>query len=258
MSDALLICEKVLASKKYSALYKPLVLRICEEECQKHAKKEQIKAVKSSLHTIYGAYISGEIHKKANRILDSPPPDFERILSLHASTRERFAYLPAFYEFIFKHIGAVESLLDIGCGFNPFSLPWFPFSGDGLEKYYALDIDTATAELNNRLFALLGKPQLASCVDIVAETPVAAVDAAFLFKLLPVVERQAKGRSVQLLQEINAKFLVITYPTKSLSGREKGMQEFYSAAFEEVVEKQAVKLIAKQEIGHELIYILKK
>jgi len=273
MSDALIICEKVLASKKYSMLYSPLVLRVCEGECKKHPKKEQLKAVKSSLHTIYGAYGFGEIHKKANRLLDSlgswqseqnksglalQKDIFERVLSLHASTRERMTYLTEFYGFIFEHIGSVESVLDIGCGFNPFTIPWFPVKG--LEKYYALDIDKATAELNNRLFGLLGKPLLASCVDIVIETPPTAVEAAFLFKLLPVIERQAKGRCIQLLNEINAKFLVITYPTKSLSGKEKGMQEFYSATFEGMISSAtpAFRLVAKREIGNELVYILSK
>ena len=269
-SDIYEICEAILTSKKYTTLYKPMVLRICEEEYPKYANdKERIKGIKNTLHAMYGAYVTPDIYKKANKLLDTFITEqqesekqaiLNKILSLHASTKERMRHLSAFYDFIFDTIGPIESVLDIGCGFNPFTLSYFHKNTGIISKYYALDIDNRISDLNNRYFTSLGMPALASCADVAADTPRICADTAFLFKLLPLIERQSKGRSAKLLKEIKAKYLVVTYPTKSLSGKKKGMPDFYSAAFEDVMEEigQNISVCVKQEIGNELVYVLVK
>ena len=254
--DASSIYEEIMLSKKYASLYKPLVMRTCEEESRKYNNdKERVKAVKSTLHAMYGAYLSSNGFKKAEKYLDSLSKDTEQILHLHASTKERMRCISDFYKFIFETTGAVKSVLDIGCGFNPFTLPYFPKNGKNVKKYYALDIDERIAELNNRYFKLVGLPALAGCTDIIAETPDESVDVAFLFKILPLIERQAKGRSAKLLREIKAQHIVVSYPTKSLSGKGKGMHTFYAAAFEELLGEDLV-VSAKKEIGDELVYVV--
>ena len=262
LSTATSICEEILSSKKYAALYKPLVLRICEEEYEKYnSDKERLKAVKNVLHAMYGAYLSSNSLKKTEKYLDSfsigTDQGTDQILHLHASTKERMRSINDFYGFIFDAVGAVESLLDIGCGFNPFTLPYFSEKGKGIKKYYALDIDERIAELNNRYFELMVLPSLAGCVDIIAETPKESVDAAFLFKLLPLIERQAKGRSAKLLREIDARHIIVSYPTKSLSGKGKGMRTFYAAAFEDLIGEDLC-VSAEKEIGDELVYVVVK
>lgn len=257
--DAFGICEEILASKKYASLHRPLVLRICEEEYSKYDNdKERVKAAKNTLHTMYGAFLTAGIYKKAGKLLDQADEldsdKLKKMLHLHISTRERMSCLHEFYGFIFDNIKQPESVMDIGCGFNPFTLQCFPQKP---AKYYALDIDSRIADLNNRYFKSLGMPELAKCMDIAADTPDITADAAFLFKLLPLIDRQAKGRSIKLLKETDAQFLVITYPTKSLTGKEKGMQTFYAAAFEETI-KGNLFISAKKQIGHELVYIIDK
>ena len=262
LSNAINIREEILSSKKYAALYRPLALRICEEEYEKYnSDKERLKAVKSILHAMYGAYLSSNSFKKTERYLDSfsAGADYgtDQVLYLHASTKERMRSIKDFYGFIFDAVGAVETLLDIGCGFNPFTLPYFPEKGKGIKKYYAMDIDERIAELNNRYFELMGLPLLAGCVDIIAETPEKSVDVAFLFKILPLIERQAKGRSAKLLREIDARYIVVSYPTKSLSGKGKGMYAFYAAAFEDLMGEDLC-VYAEKEIGDELVYVVVK
>ena len=270
LPDVSSIYEAILTSKKYTTLYKPMVLRICQEEYPKYTNdKERIKAVKNTLHAMYGAYSTPDIFKKANKLLDTFSAQqhesqrqeiLAKILQLHASTKERIQNLSVFYDFIFDAMGPIESIIDIGCGFNPFTLPYFRKNTGTLGKYYALDIDHRTSDLNNRYFASLEMSPLAGCVDIAVDTPHTSADVAFLFKLLPLIERQSKGRSAQLLKEIDAKYLIVTYPTKSLSGKKKGMSDFYSAAFEDVMDEigGSMSISAKQEIGNELIYVIAK
>jgi 16S rRNA (guanine(1405)-N(7))-methyltransferase len=261
-ADIIKIYNEVILSKKYANLHAPLIMRICGEEYNKYKKdKDRIKAVKNKLHIIYGAFSGDECHKKARELLcrgDSPAlknmANLE-IMRLHASTNERLDSLDEFYNFIFNITGNADSILDIGCGFNPFSIPCMNLPG--LKKYYAYDIDCRTADLLNNYFDLLSLPKLADTIDIIADTPEASADIAFIFKLIPVLEIQSAGRGFKLLQEINAGYIAATYPVKSLCGKDKGMQANYAESFEKNIAGK-FKIIGKKIIGNELVYIIKK
>jgi len=272
------IFSEIILSKKYAHLYAPLIMRICREEYAKYKKdKDRIKAVKNKLHIIYGAFFSDECHKKAGAIIENvgansvrpPLPSHNQtgeqssplkyrdisaeIMRLHASTNERLDILDEFYNFIFDITGQAESILDIGCGFNPFSIP---FMKQDIKKYHAYDIDYRTVKLINNYFDLLNLPNLANCIDIIAETPRVLADVAFIFKLMPVIEAQKSGRAFEFLKEINAGYIAVTYPVKSLGGKNKGMSANYAKSFESGLDN--FKIIKQKIIGNELIYVIKK
>ena len=241
--------NEVIRSKKYSALHEPLVRRICDEEGQKHKGPERTKAVKTRLHLIYGAYLKNDMHKKAEQLLDKF--DLEGILRLHASSAERTQIMPELYRFIFDHAPCAR-ILDIGCGLNPFSLPYMP---EKPSVYHAVDIDARTVLLINRYFVKTGLPPLCECIDVIAKTPRQCADTAFLFKLMPVIENQKPGRGFELLNELKTKYAVVTYPLKSLGGREKGMGRQYASVFEGLAGERH-KIIGKASFKNELVYIL--
>ena len=249
-------------TKKYSAVHPPLIERLMEEN---KAAPDKIKAVKTKLHQLYGAYTQDNAHKKANAIittLESELTDIQsaalQLLALHASTKERLPSYTAFYDFILQHTGQVESIMDIGCGYNPFSIPLIP--NKTLQIYHAYDIDTRTADLINRYFKCLNLPPNAQCTDLAVHTPPQQADLALILKLLPVLEAQAPGSGYKLARSLNTRYLLISYPLKSLGGREKGMTKNYSTAFEKALSDGVlgnVELLNQQQIGNELIYLLK-
>jgi len=253
-------------TKKYDRVYPPLVERLLAEEEQKKGR-DSVKAVKAKLHQVYGAYTQDNAHKKAAKLLDEMenilPDDLllgaaSKLLSLHASTKERLPYYTDFYDFILEHTGPLESILDIGCGYNPFSIPLMPTSN--LKTYYAYDIDTKTAEFINRFFTILGLPPMAQCADLAVHIPKDTADIAFMCKLLPVLESQAPGSGFKLAQGLNVRNLLITYPLKSLGGREKGMARNYAAAFEKAMaegELGKFTLASQKQIGQEILYYLR-
>jgi len=264
----------MILSAKYDMLHPPLVSRILAEESQ---AKDPVKAAKTRLHQLYGAYVQGNAHKKAASLLtavasscgnswdrDSWGADIESaaqsILRLHASTKERLPHLIGFYEFVATHTGQAETIMDLGCGFNPFSIPLMPTSlSSNLKSYHAFDIDTRTRDILNRFFSLLKLPPTAECIDLAVETSSHSVDVALMCKLLPVLEAQIPGRGFELAAGINTRFLVITYPLKSLGGRDKGMEKNYSNAFEKAISAGAMGRftpIARERVGNELVYIL--
>ena len=278
-------------TKKYAAVYPPLVERLLTEEGHRKGHRkgpDRIKAVKTKLHQLYGAYTQDNAHKKAAAIirkLEEQGTDLEQsdgaataksLLALHASTKERLPFYAEFYDFILQHTGPVESVLDIGCGYNPFSIPLIQAASASnsqciaagqptgpavakLQAYYAYDIDTRVADLLNRFFAYMQLPQLARCADLAVHIPTEPADIALMCKLLPVLEAQSPGRGFRLARELNVRHLAITYPLKSLGGREKGMARHYSAAFEKALaEGELGKFapVAQQQIGPEMLYLL--
>jgi len=249
-------------SKKYASVFPPLISRLIEEEIHKKAP-DSIKAAKTKLHQIYGAYTQDNAHKKAARLLDGladPITTAKAILSLHASTKERLPYYADFYDFILGHVGRAESILDIGCGYNPFSIPLIP-ALTKLQAYHAYDIDTWVADLLNRFFACLGLPTAAKCADLAVDIPQETADIALMCKLLPVLESQSPGSGYRLARGLNVRYLLITYPLKSLGGREKGMAKHYSAAFSQALQDGELgkfSLVDERQVGNEMLYILTK
>ena len=262
-------------TKKYSSLYQPFLKRICSEEFVKYKKdKDKLKAVKNRLHIIYGAFFINikDYNQNINAITDKKETNEIEILKLHASTNERLPSIDEFYKFIFDNLNnnikteEINSILDIGCGFNPFSLP-FIYSHHNrhshsrlpnLKYYYALDIDLKLAGILNEYFKNTGLPPLAGCIDVMTENPKQRADIAFLFKLIPTIENCKKGRGYELISQIDAKYITVTFPVKTLCGKDKGMAGNYAVSFEENIDCGKFQILAKNIIGTELIYILIK
>ena len=227
--------DRKIFSKKYSRVYQPLIERIFAEESAKYEKeKEIIKAVKNRLHMIYGAF---------------------REASSQASN-ERQEFIREFYSFISDVSKDVRSVLDIGCGSDPFALPVMLEFMPNIEIYHAFDIDTELAESINEYFSSLNLPQCAGCMDIITETPSQTADIAFLFKIIPTVESCKKGRGFEIINSINAKYLAVSFPTKTLCGKNKGMAENYAAFFEKNLDYEKFDISGKNFFKNELVYVI--
>jgi len=248
--------SEIIKSKKYSSVYRPFLERICKEESIKYKKdKDIIKAVKNRLHTVYGAFLNENSVKIAEDLIDNIE-NTEKILNLNTSLRERLPFIKDLYKFIFDTIPDknIISILDIGCGFNPFSLPFFPKLN--IKSYYAYDIDIALAKLINKYFDMLKLPQYAGCIDIISETPTIKADLAFLFKIIPTVENCKKGRGFEILHSLNVKYIAVSFPTKTLCGKNKGMSKNYSELFEKNLDYDKLIIIGKEFFPNELVYVL--
>ena len=273
------IYEEIKKTKKYARVCEAVVRRVCREESVKYEKKtERIKAVKKKLHAIYGAFLTDNDIKKmaaafeetgiheelfngavdlitGNEFLtDDELKHFSiELLKLHTSASERLKTLPEFYAFISEHAPG-DRIIDLGCGFNPFAVAWMKPQPSA---YLAVEIDTLAADFINRYFRALKLPARFECIcmDLIAETPQADADTAFMMKLVPVLESQKAGRALEIMETLNAGRIVVTYPLKSIGGKEKGMGVNYARAFEEMTEKKFI-IKNKAAIGEELVYVI--
>jgi len=257
------IADEVARSKKYSNVDRTVLERICAETLPKYVKqKDVIKAVKKTLHMIYESYIPEESHTRAEAYLSSyTGSDIKTdrafsasIMALHASTNERLGQAAAIYDYICRYVNAEDSIIDIGCGFNPFALPFFT----SLPKsYYAFDICSSTIALLNSYFSSANLPYSADICDAVTNTPKVSGNVLFMFKLFPLLEQQKKGRAFDVIRSLDCNTAVVSFPLKSASGRDKGMDAFYSALFEKGLPSGFL-ITDKTKFINEMFYVITK
>lgn len=258
------IVDRVLNNKRYAGIDHDVVLRIYQENKVKYKKeKEVIKATRAALHVMHESFLLGNCHSVVRLELSEysglaliSDKDFsKKLMGHHASTKERLKYIEDIYSYIGQYITYTDSVCDIGCGFNPFSIPYF------CEKptvYYACDINFETVDLLNTYFSMIGKDSYKAFVlDAITVNPNVLCNIALFLKLFPILEQQKKGRSFELLGNTIFDRAIISFPIKSLSGKEKGMQHYYSNFFETGLPK-SLSIIDQRIIGNEMFYIVKK
>lgn len=240
MHSEVVITERILASKKYRALYRPTVERVVADCVSRFGADRAEDEARTILHQIWGSYYPArpDFKKLLVRFAEQLAAGdraaaIDDVLRLHASSAERQSAFDDFYRSIFALTGTPSSIVDHGCCLDPIA-----FERLGLPaatKYQAFDIDTEEVSFLRQACQLLGygASVQVSVGDIIADAPVPA-DVVFMLKLLPVLEQQKKGSARDALMKQQCKWLVVSYPVASLSGKEKGMTEFYTKQFMEM------------------------
>lgn len=279
--DADAIVEDLRRSRKYGRLCEGTLRRVAAWSAERSkSPKDALKRARRKLHQVYAAYLEQRDPALAEAMLDELPehPDertlrdaCRRILELHASTRERMGLLDEFYESIFAITGLPGRVLDVGCGLNPFAIPWMGLPAGA--SYIAWEIDSCVVSLVNRFLPLANLEPLADCRDILTDPPsdsAERVDVAMLLKMLPCLEQQAAGCSLAVLRAMPARFVVVSFPTHSIgarSGRKprsqgnlrttKNMSAHYAAGMKNIISQ--TKWRAWQiNFQEELVFVLEK
>ena len=257
------VTDEVLRSKKYSKIDRDVIDRISAETIPRYARqRDVVKAVKKKLHIINASFLPDVCHAKAQAYLETFSGDSLKtntdfassIMALHVSTNERLGQAAEIYEYICKFVKAADSIIDIGCGFNPFALAFFTVLP---KSYHAFDISSSTIDVLNKFFRLAGLPYTAQLCDVVAQRPAVYGDVLFMFKLFPILEQQKEGCAFDILKSLNCHTSIVSFPLKSASGREKGMEAFYAAKFESGL-PSGFAIVDKTVFENEMFYVVEK
>jgi 16S rRNA (guanine(1405)-N(7))-methyltransferase len=262
------LMEAVQASAKYHSVCNDLVARIGAQELGKRRSlKEAIKATKNRLHQVGGAFLGTETLyddwlERLRLALHAGDQSLPRetcrgIMSYHASTRERLPLLDRFYTEIFALLPPVHSVLDIACGLHPLAIPWMPLAEDA--AYYACDMYTDMTDFLQAWMAMLPIQGQAWCSDVLQACPTQRTDMAFLLKAVPCLEQIDPAAGQHLLRDIQADYLVVSFPARSLGGRPKGMVEHYETRFSALLaEVQRWHIIGRLEFTSELVFVMQR
>ena len=237
------LIQAVLSSSKYRSIDPALIARIGERELAKGRKfKEAVKATKNKLHQVGGAYHTEPPRysewlnslEEASGSLPELKLACREVMGAHASTRERLPILDHFYTTIFEQLPQINSVLDVACGLNPLAIPWMPLQSR--TKYFACDIYADMIAFIQNFLDLLPVHGAANLCDVAAAPPSQPIDLALVLKAIPCLEQIDRQAGDRLLDGLQAKYILISFPAKSLGGRNKGMLENYEARFTQLTE----------------------
>lgn len=221
--------------------------------------KELRRTVREELREIYGVFDLDAKRQRAALVANVAPPvddaTVESLLSFHQSSRERLPHYHHIYEELFRITGTPESILDLGCGANPYSYPWLGCT----PAYFAVDLPGQQLTLIQDFFARLGVEGRVEGVDLVDESErvrhFGHIDVIFCFKLLDSLETVRRGSAARLLEHVDAEWLIVSFPTMSIGGG-KHIRKERRTWFEKLIAKRGWKATTF-EVPNEIFYIVK-
>jgi 16S rRNA (guanine(1405)-N(7))-methyltransferase len=238
------LVAQVLASPRYRAIAPELVQHVAASELGKRrSAKATLKATKDKLHQVAGAYVERTAPyatclaglREAAQAQDDAGlrTHCREAMAYHASTRERLPILERFYAETLADLPRPQRVLDVACGLGPLAIPWLPLASGA--SYTAYDIQGDLIAFVQGFLALLpGVHGQAACRDVLGDPPREPVDLALLLKTLPCLEQLDKMAGRRLLDAIDARNLLVSFPVASLGGAQKGMPTHYEAHFMEL------------------------
>ncbi len=260
------VIQSVLTSANYKYVSPDLIRTIAAQEIAKRRnQKEAIKATKNKLHQVGGAYLDSrndyeeELQTLRNSVATGNEAELRqtcrRIMSNHASTRERLPILDSFYSTLLAELSPISSVLDLACGLNPLALPWLPLAQNA--NYYAYDIYQHVMDFLASWLQLLHIDGSAQVCDLVQSCPEQQVDVVLVLKTLPCLEQIDKQAGYRLLRSIRAKHMLVSFPLQSLGGKSKGMETYYENHFLQLVAAEAWH-VRKFVFTNELVFVVTK
>jgi 16S rRNA (guanine(1405)-N(7))-methyltransferase len=176
-----------------------------------------------------------------------------QILETHVSTRERHPYLAALYEQLFAAVGTPEHIVDIGCGINPISFPYYaPYTP---VIYAAIDKDPRSITLLNT-FSKIWTPlhprqqDIRACAFSDRDTP----DLILLLKVIPVVQRQTPDL-LPILAKLPGRYMCITASSVAMT-KNVAIQRREDRVLRDFIATTGREVCATVEIPNEFGYIL--
>jgi len=257
------LLQAVLSNKKYDQVSKSLVNRIAAEEHPKYKDlKTATKKVRMRLHRLTGAFLQpslgyAQLLDNYKAILESDlgarKSALKQIMRTHASTQERLPFLERFFQETLASIPKPKSILDLACGLNPLAIPFMPFHSTPL--YFACDVIEPEIEFLQQWFHFEKIDGIAFLCDLLVEIPQQEADLTLMLKTLPILDQVDPDFSRNLLNHLNSKYILISYPTKSLGGRSKGMAQTYSNSFNELIQEFSFQ-VQRFDFPNEIAFLL--
>lgn len=183
-----------------------------------------VKHVRSRCHDIYEIFQTQNIEKR-DTILNSinilTKKSIAPLLSTHLSTKERLPHYETLYKKIFDITSVPKTILDIGCGLNPISIPYMNIDLSKL-KYFASELSVEDTNFIENFFVKFNINGEAFLCNIVKEYQLLSkypADACFAFKLFDVLESQEKNISYKIISVLKCKWLVASFSLKNIKNK---------------------------------------
>ncbi len=260
------LVAQIAGSKKYRNVgIAPETVRdiLLTELARQPNEKAAIRSTRKKLHEVVALYLGDPDYAAALAQLEAAYATGDEttikaacaaVLSIHDSTRERLELIETFYPHIFAITGMPTTLLDVACGLNPLALPWMRLPPGA--AFYAYEIHQQRVDFLNAYFKLAGLQGAALVQDILVEPPRESGDVALLLKEIHRMEKRRKGIVLPLLDALDVRWIVISSPTRSRTGR-RAVKETYRQQVRGILAGRAWP-ITEIAFENELVYCIEK
>lgn len=264
MAEIDLLVDAVRQSARYRTICPDLIAHVGEVELERRrGLKASVKATKSKLHQVAGSYLDSNLRYGAwlNMLREARAAgDDERyrsacaeIMRHQSSTRERLPILADLYAHVFAALPPVRTVIDIACGFNPLAIPWMPLIPGA--EYWACDVYEDLIAFLGEAMPLSGVVAHASCRDVTRLEPAGPFDLALILKAVPCLDQLDRAAAARLLDVVDTRHWLISFPVRSLGGREKGMRTTYEARMEQLLDGKDCQ-VKRFEFPSELVFLV--
>jgi len=259
------LVAKVRKGRRYRHIAPSLVRRIVVEELGKGRKpSEAVRETRRRLHQVAAVYLPdridyGNMLARLRRAKVAGERAFReecrQMMRLHASTRERLPILEQFWDACLAGLPPPRSIVDVGCGLNPLAIPWMPLPTG--TAYHAVDVYEDLMAFLSAFLPLAGVSGRVEATDVLARPPAERYHLALALKLVPCAEQLDRGSAIRLLEALNARHVLVSYPVHSLGRCTRGMPETYERQFWTMVAGQDWD-IRRLEFATEMVFVVDK
>lgn len=258
--------EEVSKGKNFRTIDRSLIEQVAAEEFRsEYSLKVNVERARSKLHQVCNAYRGNtRNYAELRRLIPAQVGEDrqgelrnvgESLMRYHASTRERLPFIAAFYQEIFRRLPPIHSVLDLACGMNPAAVGWMPLKEPF--RYEAHDVYSDLTGLLNEFFRVFSISGSACQSNLLSSFPPAQVDLTLLLKTIPCLEQIDPAAGADILKKISSPFAIVSYPTFSLSGKQKGMREQYENRFNALISTEPWE-VERLFFDNEMVFLLKR
>jgi 16S rRNA (guanine(1405)-N(7))-methyltransferase len=256
------VLAAVRATVKYSQVSDTLIRRIAARElANRRTLKDAIEATRNKLHQVAGLYQEPKMrYGQWLEALRAAGPDADarrdvcrKVMRHHTSTREREPSVDAFYARLFSDLPPVRSMLDVACGLNPLCAPWMPLADGAL--YHAVDVYADMIAFVDAALGVLDVPCQTAVRDVLDDAPLPEVDLALVLKTIPCLEQIDADAGKRLLDKIRARAILVSFPTRSVGGKNVGMAAHYAQRFTDLTVDRGWRA-REYMFDNELVYLV--
>jgi 16S rRNA (guanine(1405)-N(7))-methyltransferase len=260
------LANQVCKSAKYANINESLVREIILVEALKwKSPKEIIKSTRNKLHQVGSAFQESiipyeqwktELSKLPESINSAQTMTFiNHCLPYHSSTAERQPFITSFFTQTLAPIQPVESILDLACGLTPLCIPWIP--AVKAVNYTGVDIYIDMISFLDSFFSYFKVNHEFVSENIIEFIPRQKAHVTFLLKTLPCLEQVDKTIGTRLFEKIQSENILVSFPSRSLGGRSKGMAVNYETHFNQLIEGHNWR-VTKTEFPNEIAFLIQK
>jgi 16S rRNA (guanine(1405)-N(7))-methyltransferase len=220
------VTARLAAAAKYRDIHPDTIAAVVRQERASTADVAELeRRSRARLHKVAALHLYTARPAALRRGFgdDAGGPDARRLwcrrmLATHVSTAERLPDLDRFYPTILALLPAPpNTVADIACALNPFTLPWLRDATGA--RYTGYDLNAAFAEAGNAFLARHYPGCQVLHQDVLTRDAPLTADLALLLKTYHCIENRQRGAGRQLVDQLAAGHVVVSFPTRAMNGR---------------------------------------